>query len=84
MSRIKTCVSLYSLQYEFMHGRMKLEDLFRYMKELGVEGIEILPDQMLHGTPTPSEETYREWHRLVEKYDLKLACDDVFLNTNLF
>ena len=84
MSRIKTCVSLYSLQYEYMHGRMNLEDLFRYMKELGVEGIEILPDQMLHGTPNPTEETYREWHRLVEKYDLQLACDDVFLNTNLF
>lgn len=84
MSRIKTSVSLYSLQYEFMSGRMKLEDLFRYMKELGVEGIELLPDQMLHGTPTPSEETYREWHRLVEKYDMQLACDDVFLNTNLF
>ena len=39
MSRIKTCVSLYSLQCEFMAGTMKLEDVFRYMKELEVEGI---------------------------------------------
>lgn len=84
MSRIKTSVSLYSLQYQFMSGKMKLEDLFRYMKELGVEGIELLPDQMLHGTPTPSNETYKEWHRLVEKYDMQLACDDIFLNTNLY
>jgi sugar phosphate isomerase/epimerase len=67
-----------------MTGKMSLEDIFRYMKELGVEGIEILPDQMLHGTPEPEEETYREWNRLVEKYDLALACDDVFLNTNLY
>ncbi len=84
MSRIKTCVSLYSLQCEFMAGTMKLEDVFRYMKELEVEGIELLPDQMLHGTPEPSEETYAEWDRLVEKYGLDLACDDIFLNTNLY
>lgn len=84
MSKIKTCVSLYSLQYQYMTGKMKLEDIFRYMKELGVEGIELLPDQMLHGTPTPTEETYRVWNRLVEKYDLALACDDVFLNTTLY
>lgn len=84
MSRIKTCVSLYSLQYEYMTGKMNLEDIFKYMKELGVEGIELLPDQMLHGTPTPSEETYKEWARLVEKYDLALACDDIFLNTTLY
>lgn len=84
MGRIKSSVSLYSLQYQFMRGEMKLEDLFSYMKELHVDGIELLPDQMLHGTPEPSEETYREWDRLVEKYGLGLACDDIFLNTNLF
>lgn len=84
MSRIKTCVSLYSLQYQFMTGKMNLEDIFQYLKTLGVEGLELLPDQMLHGTPTPTEETYREWNRLVEKYGLALACDDVFLNTTLY
>ena len=84
MSRIKTSVSLYSLQYQYMNGKMNLEDIFRYMKELGVEGIEILPDQMLRGAPMLSEEIYKEWNRLVEKYDLGLACADVFLNTNLY
>ena len=35
---------------------MTLEDLFKYMKDLHVDGIELLPDQMLKGTPEPSEE----------------------------
>lgn len=81
---IKSSVSLYSLQYQFITGKMSLEDMFQYMKELHVEGIEILPDQMLKGTPTPSEETYAMWDGLMEKYNPGLACADVFLNTNLY
>lgn len=84
MRKIKTCVSLYSLQNQYMTGKMTLEDIFKYIKELGVEGIEILPDQMLKGTPVPAEETYEEWDRLRETYRLDLACADVFLNTNLY
>lgn len=81
---IKSCVSLYSLQYQYLHGKMNLEDMFRYMDELHVEGIEILPDQMLKGTPNPTEETYAMWQGLVDKYKPGLACDDIFLNTNLY
>lgn len=81
---IKTCVSLYSLQYEFMHKRMSLEDIFRFLADDGVQGIEILPDQSMHRTPHPSQETLREWDRLVEKYGITPACADVFLNTNLY
>lgn len=81
---IKSSVSLYSLQYQYLWGKMTLEDIFKYIKELHVDGIELLPDQMLKGTPEPSEETYEMWDNLVRKYDLGLACDDIFLNTNLY
>lgn len=81
---IKSGVSLYSLQYQYLHGKMNLEDMLKYMQELNVDGIELLPDQMLKGTPSPTEETYREWDRLMEKYHPGLACADVFLNTNLY
>lgn len=81
---IKSCVSLYSLQYQFLTGNMNLDDILRYMEELHVEGIELLPDQMLKGTPTPSSETYAMWDALMEKYHPGLACDDIFLNTNLY
>ena len=81
---IKSCVSLYSLQYQYLQGKMTLEDILKFVKDLGTDGIEILPDQMLKGTPNPTEETYAEWDALVNKYNLDLACDDVFLNTNLY
>lgn len=84
MSKIKTCVSLYSLQYEYMKKRMSLEDIFKFLSENSVEGIEVLPDQMIHGAPHPSKETIDEWHRLCDKYKLKPVIADVFLNTNLY
>lgn len=64
---IKTAVSLYSLQDEFMNGRMSLEEIMAFLDEQGVEGFEILPDQMLHGTPNPSEEILTEWDRIMAK-----------------
>ena len=81
---IKTSVSLYSLQYQYLTGKMNLEDIVRFMKELRVDGIEILPDQMIPGAPTPSEKTLAMWDGIMEKYPIGLACDDVFLNTNLY
>ena len=82
---IKTCVSLYSLQDEFMHKRMDLEDIMEFLRQNKVQGFEILPDQMIHNTPHPSEETLAKWDALMEKYpDIKPVCADVFLNTNLY
>lgn len=84
MSRIKTAVSLYSLQDEFMNGRMSLDDIMTYLDENKVEGFEILPDQMLHGTPHPTEETLDQWDQIMSKHSSKPVCADVFLNTNLY
>ncbi len=81
---IKSSVSLYSLQYQYLRGDMNLDQIIGYVMSLGADGIELLPDQMLKGTPTPTEETYREWDKLMEKHHPGLACDDVFLNTNLY
>ncbi len=81
---IKPSVSLYSLQYQYSQGKMDLDQIIAFVKGLGTNGIELLPDQMLHGTPEPSEETYAYWDSLVEKHKVDLACADVFLNTNLY
>ena len=81
---IKTCVSLYSLQDEYMNKRMTLEDIMKYLAENKVEGLELLPDQMIHNTPHPSEESLKHWDYLMETYKIKPVCSDVFLNTNLY
>lgn len=81
---IKTAVSLYSLQDEYMNKRMTLEDMFVYLKEHNVAGVEIIPDQMLHKAPHLSDETVSQWNNLIKKYDIKPVCADVFLNSNLY
>ncbi|RAP45577.1 MAG: sugar phosphate isomerase, partial [Methanosphaera sp. rholeuAM74] len=67
---IKSSVSLYSLQYQYLQGKMNLEEIIAFVKGLGSDGIELLPDQMLHGTPEPTEETYAMWNGLVKKYGI--------------
>lgn len=84
MSNIKSSVSLYSLQTEYLRKNMSLEDIVRFVKENGAEGIEILPDQMLKGAPDLSDETVQEWNRILDKYQIRPVCADVFLNTNLY
>ena len=84
MSRIKTCVSLYSLQDEYLNHRMNLEDIMRFVREKGAEGVEILPDQMLKGAPDISEETVQLWNKMIEETGLTPVIADVFLNTNLY
>lgn len=81
---IKSSVSLYSLQYQYLQGKMNLEQIIAFVKDIGADGIELLPDQMLHGTPTPTEETYAMWDAIMKKHPVGLACDDIFLNTNLY
>lgn len=84
MSEIKTCVSLYSLQDEYLNKRMSLRDIMYFVKEKGAEGIEILPDQMLKDAPDIADETVSEWHALLAETGLKPVIADVFLNTNLY
>ena len=81
---IKSSVSLYSLQYQYLRGNMDLGQIVGYVMSLGADGIELLPDQMLKGTPNPTEETYAAWDKIIEKHHPGLACDDIFLNTNLY
>lgn len=84
MSQIKTCVSLYSLQNEYLVKNMTLADIMHFVKEHHAEGIEILPDQMLKGAPDVSDETVAEWKALLDETGLEPVCADVFLNTNLY
>ena len=84
MSKIKRAVSLYSYQDEYARGKMTLEDCFAKLDELGVEGAEIISDQMLPNSPFLTEETLAEWKRITEKYKAKPICNDIFINTKLY
>ena len=83
MSNIKRSVSFYSFQDKYARGKMNLEDIFKFLKEIGAE-MEFISDQMLKGTPHPSEESLKEWDRLMSKYEVKPVCNDIFINTCLY
>lgn len=84
MSRIKTAVSLYSFQDEYLNKRMNLKDLMFLLKEHNVEGVEILPDQMIKNAPYPNQAEVDHWHELLEQTGVKPVIADVFLNSNLY
>ena len=43
---------------------MSLADIFQFARNLGTDGIELLPDQMLHGAPAQEEDTLWTWDEL--------------------
>ncbi|WNS44000.1 TIM barrel protein [Paenibacillus sp. MMS20-IR301] len=84
MSSIKRAVSLYSYQDEYARGKMTLEDCIKELAATGVEGVEIISDQMLWGAPEVSEETLADWHRIITENGVKPVCNDIYINTVLY
>ena len=83
-SRIKLGVTLYSLQDEYVWGKLTLEGCLAALQKIGVEGVELLGDQMIHNNPFPDENFYPMWQSWLEKYQLTPVCDDIFINTTLY
>lgn len=84
MSSIKTAVSLYSYQDAYARGYMSLEDCLKELSEQGVEGVELISDQMLHNAPFVSDGDVANWHNLIQKYNLVPVCNDIYVNTKLY
>lgn len=83
MGKIKRGMSLYSFQHQYVTKNMNLEDMFKFMDEHKI-GMEILGDQVIKNSPTPSEEVYKQWDELREKYPVVPVCNDIFINMNIF
>lgn len=81
---IKTAVSLYSYQDEYVRGKMSLEDCLRELERNGVDGVEILPDQMMKKAPFVSDEEIARWHCMLDTYRIAPVCNDIFINTKLY
>src|SRR4030042_2164965 len=81
---IKRGVSLYSFQEEYFLRKMNLEDLLATTTRLGIQGVEIIGDQMIPGYPNISDSFYDQWHAWLEKYKLTPSCLDMFLDWNKY
>lgn len=81
---IKRGVSLYSYQEEYCFGKLSLEDCLAVTGKMGIEGVEIIGDQMIHGSPFPPDEFYEKWTAWLGTYNMTPVCSDIFINTNLY
>lgn len=81
---IKRGVSLYSFQEEYFLRQMNLEEIIATSAKLGIQGIEIIGDQMIPDYPNVSEEFYEQWHDWMKKYNVTPTCLDMFLDWNIY
>lgn len=82
--RIKLGVTLYSLQDEYVWGKLSLEGCLAELQKMGAEGVELLGDQMIPNSPYPNESFYDTWRGWLGKYQLTPVCDDIFINMTLY
>ncbi len=68
--RPKRGISIYSYSGEY-GVTMTLEDMFADMRDMGVEGLEILANGHIEGYPAPSDGWVENWFRLLSKYHIK-------------
>jgi hypothetical protein len=84
MTSIKRGVSLYSLQDEYARKKLTMDEMFEELKKMGVSGIEVLSDQMIHGSPYPTEAVIQAWKNRMEKYGFESVSNDIFVNSTLY
>jgi sugar phosphate isomerase/epimerase len=83
-NNIKRGVSLYSFQEEYFLRTMNLEKILETVASLGIEGVEIIGDQMIPGYPNVPAAWYDQWHKWLDKYKLTPTCLDMFLDWNKY
>jgi len=84
MSQIKRAVSCYSLQDSYARGRLNLPGVLEFIASTGAQGVELISDQMITGTPFPSDETVATWRRALDATGLAPVCNDIFINSTIY
>jgi sugar phosphate isomerase/epimerase len=84
VTQIKTAVSMYSLQDSYARGRLDLAGTLRFVASTGAQGVELISDQMIPGTPDASQDVVRAWRTALDDSGLAPVCNDVFINSTLY
>ncbi|MDF2672162.1 MAG: sugar phosphate isomerase/epimerase [Clostridiales bacterium] len=82
-NKIKLGVSLYSFSTEYISEQLDLEGLLKKVKELGFEGIEMIPAQMAPEYPYLSDEWIEEFKGLLAKYELTPVCWSAYIDMGI-
>ena len=81
---IKRGITLYSLQDAYYFHKLDLEDCIAASADMGIEGIEIIPDQMIREFPNISDDFIDKWHGMMERYGVTPICTNDFVETRLY
>lgn len=81
---IKRGASLYCFQEQFYFGKYDLEDCIAALADMGGEGVELIPDQMIVTYPQVSEAFIDQWHGWMDQYSVRPTCMDDFVESNLY
>ena len=81
---IKRGITLYTFQDAYYFQKMDLEDLLAATADMGAEGVEIIPDQMIREFPDVSDAFIDQWHGMMERYGLTPTCMDDFVESQLY
>ncbi len=79
---IKRGISIYSFQEKYYRGELSLEGCIATASQMGVRGIEMLPDQMIPGYPSItfnlSDEFIAQWREWLVKYGVSPIAFDAY------
>lgn len=85
---IKRGISIYSFQEKYYRGELSLEGCIATASQMGVRGIEMLPDQMIPGYPSItfnlSDEFIAQWREWLVKYGVSPIAFDAYGETKLY
>ena len=86
--QIKRGISLFSFQEKFYRGELSLEQCIAQAAAFGIDGIEMLPDQMLPGYPSITynltDQFVGQWNEWMLKYKVSPISFDIYGETKLY
>jgi sugar phosphate isomerase/epimerase len=80
MSRLKHSITLYGFGSKYSHLEWSFEDCMMHAKELGGDGIELVPVQMMPSYPSSDSKWNNHFKDLCEKYGLNPVCYSAYID----
>ncbi len=81
---IKRGATLYCFQEQYYFGKYDLEDCIAAVADMGGEGVELIPDQMIAEFPKVSDHFIGQWKEWMDQYGVVPTCMDDFVESALY
>src|SRR5438874_6180861 len=80
-SNVKRGVSLFSFWYDYMQGKMSVQECIAAIAGMDTTGVEIVGEHMVPEYPDPPESFFEQWHGWMEQYGCTPVCYDMYVAT---